>query len=208
MTRKQRNAFYIDAIFDPGQRARTGIRPEIESTAFLRDTTPEVLRRYSAIYLFDVDRLDDRAVTNLETYVEQGGGLAVFVGPQVNISFYNEQLYRDGEGLFPLPLDRDDLLDSDPIDNAPDIVVEATDHRVFRELVQGQNPIIRMMHVERYLRPPSDWLPDPQSSVRVLARLRNRAPLAVEKSFRQGTRDRFPDHLRSLLERYRAWDRA
>ncbi len=85
-----RNAFYVDAIFQPGQRARTGIRPEVESTVFLRDTTPEVLRRYSAIYLFDVDRLDDRAVTNLETYVQQGGGLAIFVGPQVNIRFYNE----------------------------------------------------------------------------------------------------------------------
>ena len=73
----------------------------------------------------------------------------------MNIGFYNEQLYRGGEGLFPLPLDRDDLLDSDPIDNTPDVEVEIADHPVFRELVQGQNPIIRMMHVERFLRPAS-----------------------------------------------------
>ncbi len=182
----ERNAFYIDAIFQPGQRAQTGIRADLESVVFLRDTTPEVLRHYSAIYLFDVDRLDDRAVTNLETYVEQGGGLAIFVGPQVNINFYNEKLYRDGAGLVPLPIAHDDLLDSDPIDNTPDILVEATDHSIFQELVQGQNPIIRMMHVQRYLRPPSDWLPAPESSVRILARLRNRAPLAVEKAFGKG----------------------
>ncbi len=88
--------------------------------------------------------------------------------------------------MFPLPLDRDDLLDSDPIDDTPDVVVEATDHPVFRELVQGQNPIIRLMHVERYLRPPTDWVPAVGGDVRVLARLRNRAPLAVEKHFGKG----------------------
>ncbi len=182
----QRNAFYIEAIFQPGQRARTGIRPDLQTIPFLRDTTPEVLRRYSAIYLFDVDRLDDRALTNLETYAREGGGVAFFVGPQVNIAFYNERLYRGGEGLFPLAIARDDLLDSDPSDDTPDVEVEIPDHPVFRELVQGQNPIVRMIHVERFLRPEADWMPDANSSVRVLARLRNRAPLAVEKSFGQG----------------------
>ncbi len=182
----QRNAFYIQAIFEPGQRARTGIHPDIQTPAFLRDTTVETLRRYSAVYLFDVDRLDDRALTSLENYVREGGGLAIFVGPQVNISFYNEQLYRDGNGLLPLPLDRDDLLDADPIDNTPDVEVEVTDHPVFHELVQGQNPIIRLMHVERFLRPPTDWGPAAGSTVKVLARLRNRAPLAVEKQLGKG----------------------
>lgn len=183
----QRNAFYIDAIFDPGQRARTGVEPELETSAFLRDTTPEALGRYTAVYLFDVDRLDERAVTNLESYVKGGGGLAIFVGPQVNIDFYNRRLYRDGAGLFPVPIEHDALLDADPVlETAPDVVVEATDHAVFRELVQGQNPLIRMIHVQRYLQPPSDWLPESNSSARVLARLRSRSPLAVEKTFGDG----------------------
>lgn len=183
----QRNAFFIEAIFDPGQRARTGIESKTQSEAFLRDSAPETLRPYTAIYLFDVERLDDRAITNLETYVAEGGGLAVFVGPQVDLSFYNQRLYREGEGLFPLALDRDALLEVDPVlDPPPDIVVEAKDHPVFRELVQGQNPIVRMMHVQRYLRPPADWVPANNSSVRVPARLRSRAPLAVEKTFGKG----------------------
>jgi len=42
------------------------------------------------------------------------------------------------------------------------------------------------MHVERYLRPAADWTPDPASGVRILARLRNHAPLAVEKRYGQG----------------------
>lgn len=182
----QRNAFYLQAIMDPGQRARTGIRPEVESTAFLRDTTVEVLRRYSAIYLFDVDRLDDRALTNLETYVAEGGGLAIFAGPQVNLDFYNEQFFRGGTGLWPLPLERDDLLMVDPVETAPDVEIPQADHPVFRDLTLGQNPIIRTVRVERYLRPPGTWGADAESGVRVLARLRGGAPLAVEKSHGEG----------------------
>ena len=60
-------------------------------------------------------------------------------------------------GLFPLPLDRDDLLMSDPLDDTPDVEVASPDHPVFRELVQGQNPIVRMIQVERFLRPAADW---------------------------------------------------
>jgi uncharacterized membrane protein len=182
----QRNAFYVQSIFEPGQRARTGVRPEVQNAAFLRDVSAESLTKYSAIYLFDVDRLDDRARENLESYVRAGGGLAIFVGPQVNIGYYQQALYRDGAGLFPVPLARDDMLIAQEAAGAPDVDIEATDHPVFQELVQGQNPLVRTMHVERFLRPAADWSPDVAAGVRILARLRNRAPLVVEKSFGRG----------------------
>jgi hypothetical protein len=182
----QRNAFYLESIFQPGQRARTGVRPEIQDIAYLRDTNPESLQKYRVIYLFDVGRMDDRAVSNLETYVQAGGGLAIFAGPNVNFNFYTERLYRDGEGLFPLPLARDDLLMVDPSNDVPDIEVVVPKHPVFREIQEGQNPIIRLIHVERFLRPPATWAPDPDSNVQVLAKLRNQLPLAVEKGFGNG----------------------
>jgi len=182
----QRNAFYVQAIFEPGQRARTGIRPEVQNGAFLRDVSAESLNKYSAIYLFDVDRLDDRARENIEAYVRSGGGLAIFAGPQVHLEYYQRELYRNGAGLFPLPLARDDLLIAEEGEGVPDVEIDATDHPVFQELVQGQNPLVRTMHVERYLRPAADWTPDPASGVRILARLRNHAPLAVEKRYGQG----------------------
>ena len=40
----------------------------------------------------------------LEQFVAGGGGLAVFVGNQVDTKRYNEILYRDGQGLLPAPL--------------------------------------------------------------------------------------------------------
>ena len=181
-----RNGFYVEAIFEPGQRARTGIRPDLRDTAFLRDTNPEALRAYSAIYLFDVDRLDDRAIENLEAYARAGGGIAFFTGPQVNVSFYNEQLFRNGDGLFPVPLGRDDILEMDSLDDASDVQVEDRNHPLFRELVRGQNPIIRMMHVEGFHSTEQDWAPGPDSVTSVLARLRNSQPLVVERPFGKG----------------------
>ena len=44
------------------------------------------------------------AVETLEAYVQGGGGLAIFVGPDVNTGFYNQALYKDGKGLLPAPL--------------------------------------------------------------------------------------------------------
>ncbi|MHB0956155.1 MAG: BatA domain-containing protein [Pirellulaceae bacterium] len=182
----QRNAFYLQAIFQPGQRARTGVRPEVQNAAFLRDVNAESLGKYSAIYLLDVDRLDDRARTNLEAYVQAGGGVAVFVGPQVNIAYYNDQLYRGGAGPFPVLLARDDLLGAEDVDRGPDVEIEATDHPVFQELVQGQNPLVRTLHVERFLRAESGEASGRATAVHILARLRNRSPLAVEKTFGKG----------------------
>src|SRR5262249_61818486 len=67
------------------------------------------LQPYSAIYLCDVPRIPDTVRKNLEEYVRGGGGLAFFMGPSIKsdiINEYNEKLYRKGEGIFPVPLDK------------------------------------------------------------------------------------------------------
>jgi len=181
---EQRHAYFLESVFLPGGRANTGIRPEINTAAFLRDTTPEVLAGYRAVYLLDVPRLDDRAIDNLEAYVEGGGGLCFFVGPNVNFSFYTNRLHRGGEGLFPLPLGGDDFLPAEAMENTPD--VEVTDHPVFSVFLGERNPFVRLITVDQYLRPPQDWRRDPNSTVRIAAFLRNKMPLAVEHKFGEG----------------------
>jgi hypothetical protein len=93
-------------------------------------------------------------------------------------------MYRDGEGLFPLPLERDDLLPAELLENTPDLEVE--DHPVFNVFLGERNPFIRLVTIERYLRAPEDWMPSPDAPVEVLARLRNGAPLAIERRFGRG----------------------
>src|SRR5262249_37008568 len=62
------------------------------------------LDRYPSIFLLNVPELSDKALKNLEDYVRQGGNIAVFVGDQVKPGYYNKELYKDGKGLFPVPL--------------------------------------------------------------------------------------------------------
>lgn len=183
-TLQQDHAYFMESAFEPSSRTNTGIRPEVEDSAFLRDVAPEALQRYHAIYLLDVDRLDERAIQNLEEYVRLGGGLGIFVGENVNLSFYTQSLYRDGTGLLPVPLERDDLLPPELLENAPDMEVE--DHPIFSVFLGERNPFIRLVAIERYLRTPEDWTPSPDRPVEVLARLRNGEPLAVERRFGEG----------------------
>ncbi len=181
---KQRNAYFLSSVFQPGQRAVTGILPDIKPSSFLRDANAEQLARYRAVYLLDVESLDNLAVENLERFVRAGGGLGVFVGEHVIVDLYNERLYRDGKGLMPLPLERDDLLAVDSEQNVPDI--EVSDHPIFQPFLGERNPLIRLVSVERFLRPPRDWQPTPESGVAVIARLRNRWPFACERQFGEG----------------------
>jgi hypothetical protein len=177
-------AYYLQSAFEPGSRAVTGIRVVEERPAYLRDATPESLAAFRAIYLLDVDRLEDRAVENLEAFVRAGGGLGVFLGEHAHLDFYNKKLYRDGEGPFPLPLERAEVLPPDSDENVPDL--EVSDHPLFSVLLGEQNPFIRLVNIDRYVRPPLRWSPDPDSTVSILARLRNRQPLTVERRFGEG----------------------
>ena len=183
-SQQQSHAFFLQAVFEPGGRANTGVRPETNPPAYLRDTLPEILQKYRAIYLLDVPRLDDRAVANLEAYVRAGGGLGVFVGPEVNLAFYNQQLYREGAGLLPLPLSREDELLPEDDQDVPDI--EPAEHPLFRVFLGERNSFIRKITVARFLRPPPEWQPAPDSSVQTAAVLRNREPLVVDKKFGDG----------------------
>jgi hypothetical protein len=62
------------------------------------------LRPYSAVYLMNVPALTEAGVKNLESFVEGGGGVGVFLGPDVKADEYNARMYRGGAGFFPVPL--------------------------------------------------------------------------------------------------------
>ncbi|MDB5312306.1 MAG: hypothetical protein JWO38_6508 [Gemmataceae bacterium] len=62
------------------------------------------LRDYACVYLLNVDALTEAQRDKLEAYVRGGGGLGVFLGPNVKPLDYNKVLYRGGEGVFPFLL--------------------------------------------------------------------------------------------------------
>jgi hypothetical protein len=177
----QRNAYFLRSVFQPGSRARTGIRPTVQPPAFVRDLSQEGLDAFHAIYLLDVDRLDEATLPKINQYVRGGGGLAIFLGPNANLAFYN-RWYADGKGLLPVALDRPDVLAS--LDDGPDLTV--ADHPLFRVLLGQRNPFVQDIRVDQYVRPARGWTPPDESTTRVLARLSNRQPLVVEQRFGDG----------------------
>ncbi|NLE36424.1 MAG: hypothetical protein GX621_00195 [Pirellulaceae bacterium] len=177
----QQGAFFLSAALSPGGNVRTGIRPRVETPRFLDDNPLDL---FPVIYLTDVAHLDQRAVKALEGYVAGGGGLAIFLGPRCRAGFLNEGLWRGGEGLLPAPIEGENELFIDRLDNAPDL--DVVDHPVFRVLGGQNNSFLSQIKVGRYFTTPKNWKPDAESTVRIIARLRDGAPLVVEKTLGKG----------------------
>jgi hypothetical protein len=173
---------YLSTALDPGGRKAGGWVPQIEPASFLR--RHEELANYAVICLLDVPRLDEAEVAALEAYVRAGGGLAVFLGGQTQRSFYNEQLYRDGEGLLPAPLGVPSQLLRDSRDPTAD--VQVTDHPVFRVFAGQRNSFLAVAKVNFYYALDPAWSPPERGDVNVIARLRNGAPLSIEKKLGAG----------------------
>ena len=140
------DGFYLRTALAPGGPSKPGWDPQVEPPSFLRKH--DQLDNFAAICLLDVARLDESEVAALEAYVEQGGGIGIFLGPEVQRPFYNERLYRDGTGLLAAPLEVPAQLLSDPDQSLADVVV--TGHPVFRVFGGQRNSFLSVVDVNFY----------------------------------------------------------
>ena len=175
------DAGYLSAALAPGGPVTTGINPRIEVPRYLSLNS---LSPFRSIYLMNFDRLDSSAVEAVEKFLDSGGGVAVFLGERSRSKFINDALYRQGDGFFPVPVEGQAELAIDRLQKAPDL--EIGQHPMFRVFQGQRNSFISTVNVRRYFAVPDDWEPKPGSTARVIARLRNGAPLAVETSFGKG----------------------
>jgi hypothetical protein len=175
------DAGILSVALSPGGAVKTGISPRTVAPAWLNTHS---LDEFQAIYLCNIERLDQPAIDRLEAYVMAGGGLAMFLGPGTDPRFMNEKLYRDGQGLFPLPLVGPSELLVDRVEPAPDL--EVSDHPVFRIFSGERNSFLGSVKIGRYLAVPRDWKPAPDSPASLIARLRNGSPLALDHAFGEG----------------------
>ena len=174
-------AHFLSTVFQPGGSAHTGLQPQVERPDYLNK---HALDKFQAIYLTDVERLDPPAVAALENFARSGRGVMFFAGPHTQPKFYNDKLYRDGAGLFPAPLLRETQLLVDRLEKGADI--EPLDKGVFGIFAGERNSYLAGVTVEHYFSVTKGWKPAADSAVQVLARLRNGAPLVVERKFGEG----------------------
>ncbi len=168
---------FLAAALAPGKAAPTGISPRLEPPTFLER---EDLSGFSTIWLVNVERLQPTAVTALEEFVHAGGGLAIYVGDRVQAEAYNAGLYKDGQGLLPAPLVARTTMYVDRQSRAADI--ELDDHPLFARFRAERNSFLSLVTVDRFFSVEKNWSPAPHSATKVIARLRNGAPLIIERA--------------------------
>jgi hypothetical protein len=175
------DAFYVATALAPGSGAPTGLRPRIEAPAALATLD---LAAFDSIWVLDVERLEPAEISALETYARDGGGVVFFCGPRTTAEFVNQRLYRDGAGLFPVPLAGPvDLPAGAAQEAGPDLVAE--DHPVVAVLAGQRNPLLDAVRVERVMAVDREHR-EAEAGTRRLLSLRSGAALAVERPFGSG----------------------
>ena len=156
--------------------ARKGIQPEIVSPDYLsRPKRP--LSEFALICVTNFGKIERSGVAALEEYVKKGGGVFFATGPFTRGEYVTHDLYRNGDGLFPLPLDKPQPLVADPLDNTPD--VQSEDHFVFRNMEHRVENLSKI-NVKQYFAATEDWTARPNPAVKVIMRLRNRPAVGGE----------------------------
>lgn len=168
---------------NPGGTVKTGLSVTVVEPS---DLATAELGKYELLLLNDVGRLNDRAIERVEEFVRAGGGIAFFLGENCagQTAFYSDQLYQEGEGVFPAPLASDLQLIVDRLDKAPDL--EISEHPLLSIFSGERNSFLAAVTVDRFFATPRDWTPAEGSSVRVVAKLRNGLPLILEQQFGEG----------------------
>ena len=172
-------------VMNPG--GSTGISTEMADEAFLRDCTVEQLSKYDTVFLFDVANISETGVKTLEQYVADGGGVVFFMGPNTNLGFFTQDMYRGGEGVFPLPLERvyevPERIDGEAAD------IQPSQHPVFAPANSVKNSLLDLVQISQVIAPPLEWTKRTDDlTVEVLATVRGakQHPLVVSRKFGAG----------------------
>ena len=163
----------------------TGIEPIFRTKDFLRDVSPEDLQTFEVIFLLDVDSLDDVALKKLESFCQNGGGVAFFAGPNADLGFYN-RIYREGQGIYPIELEQSVEVIEDLNTIGRDF--QATIHPIFAPVNRQKTTLLDLVNVQRSIVPTRSWLLKKPATAEVIATVRGdeNRPLFVTGRFGDG----------------------
>lgn len=143
-----RGAYHVASVLNPGSQVRIGAIPDVQPPSFLRSITPETLMSYRAVYLIDVADVGENAADALAQYVKRGGGLAWFLGPDVNRESYNATLLSQDRYLLPAALGTAVELNPDPSTGTGDVLF-ADDSPLMAPLRAGGDAALALVGVAR-----------------------------------------------------------
>ncbi|MCS6851316.1 MAG: BatA domain-containing protein, partial [Gemmataceae bacterium] len=191
------DTFHMQTLFDNVRGAAKGY--ELISRGVGELEQPN-LDQYPSIYLLNVRELTEKALANLENYVREGGGLAVFLGERTNADWYNRHFYADGRGLFPAPLAGrpepplgEEELTPDFFLDQYQLFVRNPQHPIFAEVWDPKiRGLFKFLAIKRYFPVArAKWRPEP-GKVEELATLPNRRSVDDYKDAVQGLLGKLP----------------
>ena len=94
-------AYLLRTALRPAGRAASGVDVRVADEVEF-DELP--LADMHVVMLANVARLSPAGLEKLEAFARDGGGVVWFAGDLLDQVYYNDSLYRRGEGLLPLPL--------------------------------------------------------------------------------------------------------
>lgn len=197
---------YLQNVFDPQFNATESV---VATVDYLRR---QPLDRFASIIMVNVSNLPADALAALEDYVRAGGGLVWFLGETVQPRYYNENLYAEGEGLFPVPLGATHraLPPKAEGSTAPDLTVDRG-YPIFSNLFDRDDeraPLIDIIDISRYFPVADGWQRDDnrrQDGVQTVGRLRNGDPVFFEHRYGEG---RVVTFLSTAVPQWNNWART
>jgi hypothetical protein len=138
----------------------------------------------AVVVLANVRQLDGKQLHALEEFVRNGGGLLIFPGNRVDVSWANAMLFKDGKGLLPVAYG---TLGGDLKEGAPSIgiVAQRFDHPALDLFNDPRNGTVSDAAIKMWYR-----LKEPTTASAnapaIVARLTSGDPFLVEKQFGDG----------------------
>ncbi|MEM6979432.1 MAG: BatA domain-containing protein [Planctomycetota bacterium] len=181
--------YLVSTVLDPGSQVRIGTIPEIKPVAALRDLTTTQLKSYRAIYLIDIPEINETTASRLREFVDDGGGLAWFLGDDVIASSYNAQFTtNESTSLLPFPIERVTPRRRDRDDRNASIAM-GPHADLLGPIARGGDSVFSLVRVNKSWQPdraPDDPVSSGRSETKVILKLDQDRPLATLHSVGRG----------------------
>jgi hypothetical protein len=170
--------FYLERALTPPGDVKSGVDAV---TIPVERLAEEDLSGYHAVVLCDLDRFPGQRLPALERYVREGGGLAIWLGDDVDASAYEKELWKQGAGLLPCRLGD---LKTPP--EPEKMGAPALDHPMLRIFSGDNNPFLSRVKSKKHYACPIDGLKD--KTTKAICRWEDvdATPAILEKPFGEG----------------------
>lgn len=172
--------FLRAALATPSAGAASGLEAEVISA---KDVKPEQFKDHRVVILADPGELNDAVWRALQQFVQEGGGLFVWLGPNCNpeaLAPMGYSTYSRNLGLLPGHLGKQIALAAD---KPQTVRIAQPDHPVLARFTPQVRGVLRAVKVRQYVSVEPEAA-DPNAGV--VLTLSGGAPLLLEKSYGAG----------------------